>query len=461
MSYKYLLFLLFFFPILGKTQFQVKVKSSNTFDSIAYFRASIFDEKNYIPKDTIKLNKGIAVIKNKKSIVGGIYFLYFPASKQKIQLVIEDRDTLHLNIQGKDYLSNATVNTIKNQIFLNYQKLENSLSHFDSSYQAALKEGKKFGQLQKSIFFKIKTDSLTSFRNEALKKLKKNDALYIHFNTLNQLDANVPNKRDYVARAAYFKMFDLKEPKLFFTPNTKQILSEYFSYYPLQADSLIKGVDTVFSKMLCTSKSYSYVFDYIAKMLKNREVQNNTEGYAYFLRKYVQNGTCNFLEKTQKETLLKELVQLQAQKIKDTCVNIQLTDTSDVQQDLHLFAKNFNYTIITFFDPSCEHCKVELPKMDSIISILEKQLLVKIGKYTICNAPAASKQEWVDFINIHKLSANYTHVKLGNETIIRNAYDAFSNPLFFLIDKDGLLLAKKISPNTLRKELIQAFQNFK
>jgi hypothetical protein len=76
-----------------------------------------------------------------------------------------------------------------------------------------------------------------------------------------------------------------------------------------------------------------------------------------------------------------------------------LPDSAGSNQNLHQFAKKFNYTVIVFFDPNCDHCKTEVPKMDSTIVLLEKQLLVKIGKYAVCNAPASSKNDWIDFIN--------------------------------------------------------------
>lgn len=461
MNCKLFLFFIIFFPFFGKAQFQVKLKVTNMQDTVAYFRASIFDDKNYIPKDTLFLKKSNHIIKNLKPIFGGIYFLYFPGTKQKISFVIENKDSIIINLTGTNYLSSVNISKTRNQIFLAYQKLERSLSHYDSSYAASLKSGQKFSQAKKAAYFKVKADSLTAFRTEALKKLKKDEVLYLHFKTLNQLDAVVPNKRDYATRDLYFSSYDLNTPKLFFTPNIKPILVEYFSFYPLQADSINKGVDTVFSKLLCTSKTYSFVFDYISKLLKSREIQHNTEGYANFIDRYVKNGKCAFLEKSQKEAFLTELSQLQAQKLKDTCVNIILPDTSGKQQNLHEFASHYNYTVVTFFDPSCEHCKVEVPKMDSTIALLEQQLLVKIGKYAVCNAPGASPKEWTDFILTHKLNMDYAHVQLGNDLAIRKAYDAFSNPLFYLIDKEGILLAKKISPATLRKELVQAFQNFK
>jgi hypothetical protein len=449
-------------PLIGlKAQFQVKIKATNTIDSIAYLRASIFDEKNYIPKDTIQLKKGIAVVKNDKSVFGGIYYLYFPSSKQKISFIAENKDTINLIINGPDYINNSTINGLNNKLFLQYQQLEKSLTHFDSTYAREIASGRKFGQIQKAAYFKVKTDSLTAFRSNVLKKLKPNDVLYIHFDALNKLDASVPNKKNFEARKSFINQFDFNTPRLFFTPNIKNILVEYFSYYPLQADSMIKGVDTVMSKVMCTNKAYSFVFDYVAKLMKNREILNNTEGYTYFIKKYVKEGKCAFLEPKQKDQLLQELAQLQTQQLKDTCVNIIMPDTADVKRDLHQFAKNYNYTVVIFFDPNCDHCKTEVPKMDSTINVLEQLLLVKIGKFAICNAPGSSKNDWINFINKHHLVNNYTHVLLGNDLPVRKAYDAFTNPLFYLIDRDAILLAKKTSPNNLRKELVKAFENFK
>ena len=124
----------------------LKVKATNTTDSIGYLRASLFDEKNFIPKDTLNLNKPIQTIRNTKSIVGGIYFIYFPKFKQKIHFILEDKDTILLEIKGSDYLNTAIINTPKNKVFFDYQRLERSLSTYDSSYATALKMGKKFNQ---------------------------------------------------------------------------------------------------------------------------------------------------------------------------------------------------------------------------------------------------------------------------------------------------------------------------
>lgn len=448
----------------GSAQFVLKINASNTQDSIAYLRTNLFDEKNYIPKDTIKLYKSPITIKNTKSIVGGMYYLYFPKSKQKIQFILEDQDSVRLTISGNDYLQSATINLNKNTSLLGYQRLEKALSHYDSSYTLALKSGKKFNQIQKAAYFKVKTDSLVAYRTTALKRFKKQDAIHIYFSTLNALDNTIPNKRDYVGRQNFLKQFELNEPKLFFTPVMRQIIVEYLSYYPLDSDSLVQGLDAVFGSILCTNKAYSFVFDYFTKVFKNREVQNNTEGYAYLINKYVKNNTCAFLDKKVKDALIAELNQIQSQQLNDTALNLILEDTSGIKSSLLNIAKQFNYTVLIFFDPNCEHCKVELPKMDSTIKVLERELLIKIGKYAVCNEPNIDKDFWKEFILSNKLDYQYTHVIMSsnNENLeLRKAYDAFTNPLFYLLDKDGILIAKKLSTNTLRKILIQSFRNFK
>ena len=448
-------------PIISKAQFVLKVSGTNLPDSVAYLRTSLFDDKNFIPKDTILFSKGTKTIKNTKSIVGGIYYLYFPKTKQKIQFILEDKDTVQVQINAADYLNNTKINKLKNNVLLSYQRLEHALSKYDSTYAAELKLGKKFSQVQKAAFFKIKTDSLIAFRKVKLKLFKPNDAIYIYFNTLNLLDENVPNKRDYQARASFLKKFDLNEPKLFFTPVMRQIVVEYLSFYPLQADTLTKGLDEVFKSLLCTNKAYSFVFDYFTKVFKNREVLNNTGGYSYLIDKYVKNNSCAFLEKNMKQGFLNELTQLQAQQINAPVMNVILEDTLGVKKNLHAFAKNYNYTVLIFFDPNCDHCKVEVPKMDSTIQVLEKELMVTIGKFAVCNALNIPKSEWKGFIDKYNLHTQYEHVLINEDMELRKAFDAFSNPLFFLVDKEATLLAKKISPNTLKRELLQSFKNFK
>ena len=170
---------------------------------------------------------------------------------------------------------------------------------------------------------------------------------------------------------------------------------------------------------------------------------------------------CKFLEPRLEKQFLEELDKLSILSSQDTSLNIILKDTSGIEQNMYDFAKLHDLTLITFFDPTCEHCKVELPKMDSVVNLLEQQFVRKIGKFTICNDMGTQPDVWKAFIRENKLFNDYIHVSLGSNNDIRKAYDAYTNPLFYLINKEGRFVGKKISVNTLRKVILNYVQSGK
>lgn len=447
-----LLFLLF--PALVHAQYQIKIKATNTADSIAYFRGTVFDDKNYIPKDTIKLYKGNYTVAAKKPIIGGIYFLYFPKSKQKVFFALENMDSIKIEIRGTNYLDSTKFSNKANQQFIEYQLLEKKLSNYDTMYAAELAKGKKFNLAQKAAFFQPKTSQLISYRTTLLKNLRQVNALFLHLNTLNILDSSVPSRKNYIGRNELIKRIDFKNPKLLFTPNIKNILNEYYSYYPLQADSLNKGVDTVMNKVDGKSNMSMYIADYFIKLLHNREIVNNTEAYAYYLEKYILNQKFKISDIKQLGQLKSELANLKSLQLQDTCVNMILKDTAGQVQNLQAFASQNKFTLIIFYDPTCEHCKVELPKMDSTINLLENTYNIKVGRYAVCNEPNLPVSVWKDFIIKYNLSKNYINVNLGNNMDLRKSYDAFTNPIFYLVNNKGILLGKKLSPQTVRNLIL-------
>ena len=447
-----LLFLLF--PALVHAQYQIKIKATNTADSIAYFRGTVFDDKNYIPKDTIKLYKGNYTVAAKKPIIGGIYFLYFPKSKQKVFFSLENLDSIKVEIRGANYLDSIKFSNKVNQQFVEYQLLEKKLSNYDTNYAAELAKGKKFNLAQKAAFFQPKTSQLVSYRTTLLKNLKQVNALFVHLNTLNILDSSVPSRKNYIGRNELIKRIDFKNPKLLFTPNIKNVLNEYYSYYPLQADSLNKGLDTVMNKVDGKSNMSMYITDYFIKLLHNREIVNNTEAYTYYLEKYILNQKYKISDIKQLGQLKSELANLKSLQLQDTCVNMILKDTAGQVQNLQEFASQNKFTLIIFYDPTCEHCKVELPKMDSTINLLENTYNIKVGRYAVCNEPSLPASIWKDFIVKYNLNKNYINVNLGNNMDLRKSYDAFTNPIFYLVNNKGILLGKKLSPQTVRNLIL-------
>jgi len=435
---------LLFLPLFTQAQFKISVSRSK---EPMYFRGTLFDEKNFLAKDTVRGT----LLTSKTPIKGGIYYLQFAPNKERIYFNIENNDSFSLTFSGPSFLAKAHSSDPKNEVFLNYQRLEKTFSVIDSLFQVETARGRKFKFAEKAAFFKSKTDALVAFRKKALVSLPPSTTLALYFKSLNMLDESVPNRTDFKARARFLSRIPFSDGKLLFTPIFRSLLVEYLSYYPLQADSIRVGVEKVMANIDCAAKSYPFVFDYFSSVMKNRNIIGNTEGYAWFVTKYGVNNACGIFTAAQKKTFKEEAEKLGALKTNVLAENIVLKDTSGATQDLHKFASENDYTLLMFYAPTCDHCQKEVPEIDSTAAVIERIMNIKIGRFAVCNEPGVPKRTWTDFISRYKLTKNAIHVDLPANSPIRSTYDAFSNPTFYLINRKAEVVVKKTSPLTLRK----------
>jgi thiol-disulfide isomerase/thioredoxin len=142
---------------------------------------------------------------------------------------------------------------------------------------------------------------------------------------------------------------------------------------------------------------------------------------------------------------------LSALKTNALAENIVLKDTAGATQDLQKFASENDYTLLMFYAPTCDHCQKEVPEIDSTASVISRIMNLKIGRFAVCNEPGVSRAVWLDFISRYRVNTNVLHVDLPANSPLRSTYDAFSNPTFYLLNRKGEIVAKKISPTTLRK----------
>jgi len=441
---KRIVYFFLFFPFFANAQFKVTV--SRTKEPV-YFRGTLFDEKNFLAKDTVRGT----LLTSKTPIKGGIYYLQFAPNKERIYFNIENNDSFSLTFFGPSFLAKAHSSDPKNEVFLNYQRLEKTFAVIDSLFQVETARGRKFKFAEKAAFFKSKTEALVSFRKKALVSLPPSSTLALYFKSLNMLDESVPSRTDFKARARFLSRIPFSDGKLLFTPVFRSLLVEYLSYYPLQADSIRVGVEKVMANIDCAAKSYPFVFDYFSSVMKNRNIIGNTEGYAWFLTKYGVNNGCGVFTAAQKKTFKDEAEKLGALKTNVLAENIVLKDTSGATQDLHKFASENDYTLLMFYAPTCDHCQKEVPEIDSTAAVIERIMNIKIGRFAVCNEPGVPKSTWTNFISRYKLTKNAIHVDLPANSPIRSTYDAFANPTFYLINRKAEVVVKKISALTLRK----------
>jgi thiol-disulfide isomerase/thioredoxin len=103
-----------------------------------------------------------------------------------------------------------------------------------------------------------------------------------------------------------------------------------------------------------------------------------------------------------------------------------------------------DYTFIAFFSPTCHHCEVTMPQAQAAFeNIKNKYPTKKIKLISILNDTDESK--WEQFV-LEKNISNWLNLKsVDPKKAYQEDFNSYSNPKFFLIDKNGKILLKSLN----------------
>jgi peroxiredoxin len=121
------------------------------------------------------------------------------------------------------------------------------------------------------------------------------------------------------------------------------------------------------------------------------------------------------------------------------------------------------YTVVCFWDPTCSHCKVEVPKLDSLYKAKWKAKGVKM--YGVMTD--GGKDKWLEFIrnnnlkewiHVYQTAAMKEQELNSGKPGFRQLYDVYQTPMLYLLDKDKKIIAKKLSYEQLNDFLDHKFK---
>jgi len=140
---------------------------------------------------------------------------------------------------------------------------------------------------------------------------------------------------------------------------------------------------------------------------------------------------------------------------------IILPDTTEINW-IDLYEVEADYTILYFWRPDCGHCKTETPKMKEFYDEYKEK---GIEVYSVNTS--LKNEEWKKFIKDNDLNwinvsdnpeVNKNALKYirGGKTTLeslnfRTTYDIFSTPQLYVLDKDKVIIAKKLDTEGMRK----------
>lgn len=435
--------------------------------------ANYFEGKVYAV-DTAKLNASGngAFVRTNKKLARGMYLLLFSPSNY-FDLIIGDNQNFSVKTDTLNILETIQfTGSAENQAFVDFQKFMTSQNRKTRQIGEALEKdpNKNSPDTRKKY-----TDQFNEADREVrayianICKQYPGSALATFANFT--LSPNIPDfskeipedikdrkmeiqKRSYLYnKEHYWDYTNFKDSTLLRTPIFKNKLDDYFK------NMILQQPDTVYKesvKLIEKSRSCKSMFRYLVSYCFNYALESKIMGmdaaFVYIAKKYYLSGQADWVDKTTREKIEREVILTQYNLIGQKAQELKLPTMDGDWVSLHETEAPF--TLLLFWESDCGHCKKQVP-------LVKTQLIDKFKPYgfkVFAVHTQNDKDKWTKFVTEHDLFDFINCWDPNNQTNFRVYYHIESTPILYLLDKDKKIIAKKLDIEQLADMLIREYK---
>lgn len=420
-----------------------------------------FGSKQYLI-DSAQINPtGLAEFKGPKKLQGGVYMIVFPEKNGWIECILDQQQDFSVTADTSNIVKSVVfTGSSDNTVFNDYQK-----KSFDI--------GNQVGQLRKnitenasdpiSISNKEKITALGKEMQAYRDELQKNNPKLLLTSIFNILkEPTIPpatehpgGKYDSTYAYQYYKNhywdgISFTDDRLIRTPVLQGRFDKYYDeIIPQLADSINVYTDKMLTAAKPNEEMFKYVLSSLAEKYVNPKFMGQDAVFVHLFEKYFLTGQADsWMNEKYKKFIFDRGYNMMSNVIGMKAAELPMIDT--LGKKFSLYETQAPFTVICFWDPTCGHCKEEVPKVDSIYQNKWKKEGIKlIGVMT-----DGGKDNWVKYIRENKLKG-WIHVYQTDETKdaiykdnkpgYRQLYDIYQTPMIYLLDKDKNIIAKKLT----------------
>jgi len=438
----------------ASSAYEIKVHIIGLSDSSIYL-GNHYGEKQYV-RDTVKLDKdGWATFSGKETLPGGIYLVVLPG-KTYFEIIVNEQN-FTIETDTIDYVQHMKViGSLENKLFNEHQrfiidktkasqelkyKLDANKENKDSS-EAIKKRITNLDKEVKDYRLKIMADYPNTFMAKIIKTMQEPEVPEAPKDNSGKIDSSFQFK---YYKAHFFDNVDFSDERLLRTPIFYNKIKTYTQQLTIPIpDSIIPSVDTVIEK----SRANKEVFKYSVATLANYYETSNIMGYdkvfVHIAEKYYLTNDAFWADSTLKAKIYERVQKIKPNILGTPAHNLAMPDTGLKMHSLYdIKAK---YTILAFWDPTCSHCKTEIPKLSHYYdSVKTKGVSIEVFSVGI----ESDIELWKKFIRDNKLK--WINVSdLYNQTNFRAYYDIYSTPVIYLLDDQKRIIAKRLDTDKIR-----------
>jgi len=232
----------------------------------------------------------------------------------------------------------------------------------------------------------------------------------------------------------------------FFLPKVEQYFRNVVSPVP---DSTIKEADYLLLLARSSPEMYKFLLNWLTDEYINPKYMGQDAVFVHLFEKYHSQGISNWLNEKQLKTISDRAYMLMSNLIGEQAADLQMVDSNGVSKPL--YKVNADYTVVCFWDPTCGHCRVQVPRLDSIYNAKWKNEGVKM--YGVLTE-TKDLEQWKDFIkenkmenwiNVYETEGQRKMIEQAKAPSYKQLYDVIQTPTIYLLDKDKKIIAKKLT----------------
>ncbi len=420
-----------------------------------------FGNKQYII-DSARLNSNCeAHFSGRVRLQGGVYLVVFPKKNGWFEILVDRQQHFSVMADTSDLLGKMQfTNSFDNQQFKAYQRYIQDKGKTITQLQNQLKEAKsKSDSAVINAQLANYNKEIQTYRTNFM-KANPNSLLTAIFKVLQEprvppAEQQPGGRYDSVFAFQYYKQHywdgvSFTDERLVRTPVLEPKLQRYFDHVvPQHPDSLIREANRILDAASSNKETFKYYLSTLTDKYVNPTYMGQDAVFVNLFEKYYAQGKADyFMSEKYHKFIFDRAYSLMANLIGEKAANIELTDTAG--RSVPLYSVTGNYIVICFWDPTCSHCQVEVPKLDSIFQNKWKEEGVRLYGVMV----DGGKDNWLKFIREHNLK-DWIHVYqtqaardseyAAGKPSYKQLFDVYQTPMLYLLDANKNIIAKKLN----------------
>jgi peroxiredoxin len=434
-------------PVMGgPTNVNIKLNDypSNGLARIIGFYA----DQNFLV-DTVPFKNGTISYKNTKGLPQGLYYFNVKGREEYIQVVLGQDQEFDLALSLKD-IANTMVATgsDENKIFYENMKYESTINPLLTDVvnkMKALQEGSPEYNLLKQS-----KDEMENQKIETIKTLKKQypSLLFPVFKLAGQnpiIKDKLPKERQVPQyRIDFWDFVDINDTRLLRTPVIGNKVKRFFKeLVPQHHDSLLRAADYLISRSQKNPELFQFVANYV---VMNYEPGKSTlmDAESVFVgmaKKYFTKEKAFWSDSMNIFAIQQRASEMEASLLGKKAPNVISTDNFGKKQEL--LAKTADYIVVYMYNPECEHCMEQSPKL---VKFYNENKAKGIDVFAI--AVETDETKWKNYIT--KTGMTFTNVFDPTNRSIYGKYFVDVTPEIYVINKQRVLIGKNLKVDQIQ-----------